>query len=83
MITLYQLARTWDMPNLSHFCVKVETYLRMTGLPYQVTATLPIKAPRGKLPFIEDEGKKISDFTTDHRLPASDLRRHARCSSYA
>ena len=61
MITLYQLARTWDIPNLSHFCVKVETYLRMTGLPYQVTATLPIKAPRGKLPFIEDDGKKISD----------------------
>lgn len=61
MIKLYQLARTWGIPNLSHYCVKVETYLRMTGLPYEVIATLPLKAPRGKLPYIEDTGQKISD----------------------
>ena len=27
MITLYQLAGTWGIPNLSHFCAKLETYL--------------------------------------------------------
>lgn len=61
MITLYQFTRTWGIPNLSHFCVKIETYLRMAQLPYQTVSTLPLKAPRGKLPFIEDNGKKIAD----------------------
>jgi glutathione S-transferase len=61
MIKLYQFARTWGIPNLSQFCVKLETYLRMTRLPYQVIETLPLKAPRGKLPYIEDNGRKLSD----------------------
>jgi hypothetical protein len=61
MITLHQFARTWDIPNLSHFCTKIETYLRMAQLPYQIVETLPLKAPRGKLPYIEDNGKKIAD----------------------
>lgn len=61
MIKLYQLARTWGIPNLSHFCVKVETYLRINKLTYEVVETLPLKAPRGKLPYIEDGGSKISD----------------------
>lgn len=61
MITLYQLKRTWGIPNLSHFCVKAETYLRMAKLPYQVVETLPLKAPRGKVPYIEDNGKTIAD----------------------
>ena len=61
MIKLHQLARTWGIPNLSHFCVKIETYLRMTKQPYQVVDSLPLKGPRGKLPFIVDKGKKVSD----------------------
>jgi hypothetical protein len=28
MIKLYQFAPAWDVPNLSPFCVKVETYLK-------------------------------------------------------
>jgi glutathione S-transferase len=61
MITLYQFARTWSIPNLSHFCTKLETYLRINKLPYEIVETLPIKAPRGKLPYIEDQGRKLSD----------------------
>lgn len=61
MIMLHQFARTWGIPNLSQFCVKIETYLRMAKLPYQIIETLPLKAPRGKLPFIEDQGLKVSD----------------------
>lgn len=61
MITLYQFARTWGLPNLSQFCVKLETYLRMNRIPYQIVETLPLKAPRGKLPFIDDEGIRIAD----------------------
>jgi glutathione S-transferase len=61
MIKLYQFARTWGIPNLSSFCVKVETYLRINKLPYEIVETLPLKAPRGKLPFIDDDGRKVSD----------------------
>ena len=61
MITLYQFASTWGIPNLGQFNVKVETYLRMVDLPYEVVATMPLKAPKGKLPFIEDDGEKIAD----------------------
>ena len=61
MIELHQFARTWGIPNQSHFCVKVETYLRLAKLPYRVVETLPFKGPRGKLPFIVDQGRKVSD----------------------
>jgi glutathione S-transferase len=61
MIILHQFARSWGIPNLSSFCVKVETYLRMAGLPHEIAPSLPLKSPRGKLPFIVDQGQKISD----------------------
>jgi len=61
MIHLYQFAPAWGIPNLSSFCVKVETYLRMANLPYEKLSTLPLKGPKGKLPFIEDHGNKIAD----------------------
>lgn len=61
MITLYQFSPTWGVPNLGQFNVKVETYLRMVGLPYKVMETMPLKAPKGKLPYIEDQGQSIAD----------------------
>ena len=61
MITLYQFTPTWGIPNLGQFNVKIETYLRMTKLPYEVVEIMPLKGPKGKLPFIEDDGRKIAD----------------------
>lgn len=61
MIKLYQFAPIAQVPNLSHFCSKVETYLRMAKLPYEVETTLPMKAPRGKLPYIDDNGTIVAD----------------------
>ena len=61
MIKLYQFAPAWDLPNLSPFCVKVETYLKMADLPYEVVHAIPPRAPKGQLPFIEDNGKRIAD----------------------
>jgi glutathione S-transferase len=61
MITLHQFARAWDIPNLSPFCSKVETYLRMADVPYRVAAAVPPRAPKGNLPYISDDGKKIAD----------------------
>ena len=61
MIKLYQYVPAWGIPNLSPFCVKVETYLIMAGLPYEVVDAIPLQGPKGKLPFIEDNGKRIGD----------------------
>jgi glutathione S-transferase len=61
MIVLHQFARNWGIPNQSHFCVKVETYLRLAQLPYTIVESLPFKGPRGKLPFIEDQGRTVAD----------------------
>lgn len=62
MITLYQFPPVWGLPNGSPFCMKVEAYLRMTGLPYQFARGADIrKAPKGKFPVIEDNGKIIPD----------------------
>lgn len=61
MMILYQLERTWGIPNLSHFCCKTETYLRMADIKYSIKATLPLFAPKRKLPYIEDGDLKLAD----------------------
>jgi glutathione S-transferase len=62
MIELYRFPPLWGLPSPSPFCVKVETYLRMAELPYQAhNLSDPRKAPKGKLPFIRDDGKVIAD----------------------
>jgi glutathione S-transferase len=61
-IKLFQFPRMFDIPNLSPFCCKLETWLRIAGVPYQVVeAPDPRKGPKGKLPFIEDAGVRIGD----------------------
>lgn len=61
MLTLYQFERTWGNPNLSHFCCKTETYLRMAGIEYGIKTTLPLSAPKGKLPYIKDGDLELAD----------------------
>jgi hypothetical protein len=61
MIRLYQFARVWGTPNLSPFCCKVETYLRIAGIPYEVVSAIPPSAPKRKLPYIDDDGTAVSD----------------------
>ena len=34
MIKLYQFPPAFGLPNASPFCMKLETYLRMAGLPF-------------------------------------------------
>jgi glutathione S-transferase len=84
MIKLHQFARTWGIPNLSFFCAKIETYLRMAKIPYEIVEDVPLKAPRGKLPYIEDNGQKIADSRLIvHHLKASygaDLDAHLSTS---
>ena len=69
MIKLYQFNPAWGLPNPSPFCMKVETYLRMVGLPYEVAnGAMPFKAPKKKLPYIEDGTRVVADsgFIVDY-----------------
>jgi len=62
MITLYQFQPAFGLPNASPFCMKVENYLRMARLPYQIAPRAShFRAPKGKLPYIEVENKTIAD----------------------
>ncbi|CEK10027.1 glutathione S-transferase family protein [Legionella hackeliae] len=62
MITLYQFPSIWGLPNASPFCLKVETYLRLAEMPYEIRFVRnPAKAPKGKLPFIKIDEKTIPD----------------------
>jgi glutathione S-transferase len=63
MLTLYQTQRAWQVPNISPFCAKLETYLRIANIPYQIAGDqLPWKrAPQGKVPYILFEGRLIGD----------------------
>jgi glutathione S-transferase len=62
VIKLFVYPRLFAIPNLSPFCCKLETWLRITGVPYELVPTSdPRVGPRGKLPFIEDNGVRIAD----------------------
>lgn len=62
MIKLFQFPAFWNLPNISPFCMKIETYLRMANLPYEVVAVQdPRKAPKQKLPYINDDGVIVAD----------------------
>jgi glutathione S-transferase len=69
MIRLHQFAPALGLPNASPFCMKLETWLRMAGLPFEaVNDGNILKAPKGKLPYIEDDGQLLADssFIIEH-----------------
>jgi glutathione S-transferase len=61
MVTLNKYLPAWGLSDFSPFCVKVETYLRMTKVPFRAVVADGRKAPKQKLPFIEDGGKIVCD----------------------
>ncbi len=70
MIKLHQFAPAFGLPNASPFCMKLETWLRMAGLPFELDNRGDVfKAPMGKLPYIvDDDGTVVADstFVIDH-----------------
>jgi glutathione S-transferase len=61
-LIVHQIPSAWGLPSVGPFCLKLETYLRMVQLPYQtVVDATPFRAPKGKLPWVEHEGRRIGD----------------------
>lgn len=70
-LELFQFPRRFGIPNLSPYCCKLETWLRIASIPYAVVDTPdPRKGPMGKVPFIEDAGVRIGDSSliVDHLM---------------
>jgi glutathione S-transferase len=63
MITLHGFGPGFGLPDASPFVTKVEVLLKMAKLPYRTQAGNVRRAPKGKLPFIEDDGEQIADST--------------------
>jgi glutathione S-transferase len=53
--------RPWGMPNLSPFCTKLETYLRMAGWAYEFRPADFRRAPKGKIPYVTIDGELLGD----------------------
>ena len=63
MITLYGFGRAFGLPEGSPFVTKTMILLKMAGLPFETRRDGFLKAPKGKLPYIEDNGAIVADST--------------------
>ena len=63
MITLYTFGLAFGLPDPSPFVTKVEVLLKMAGLPYRTDTAGFRRAPKGKLPYIDDDGERVADST--------------------
>jgi glutathione S-transferase len=63
MITLYAFGPFFGCPDASPFVMKGEMLLKLAGLPYQTDTRGFTRAPKGKLPYILDDGAVVADST--------------------
>jgi glutathione S-transferase len=63
MITLYTFGSYFGLPDPSPFVMKGEMLLKLSGLEYQTSTKGLGKAPKGKLPYIDDNGTIVADST--------------------
>jgi glutathione S-transferase len=68
MITLYGFGPFFGLPDPSPYVLKTELQLKMAELTFGRGRRRPGDAPKGKLPYIEDDGEIIADstFIRDH-----------------
>src|SRR5438067_105307 len=68
MITLSAFGPMWGVADPSPFVIKTQVQLKMAGLAYRSERRRPPEGPKGKVPFIEDDGERIGDstFIRDH-----------------
>jgi glutathione S-transferase len=68
MITLFGFGLAFGLPDPSPFVMKSEVQLKMAGLRFKRERRGPQAAPKGKIPFIDDDGLIVADstFIRDH-----------------
>jgi len=59
-VILHQIPRCKPLPNVSPFALKLETYLRLNKIPYEIDTVDPM-GPKGKLPWISYNGTHVAD----------------------
>ncbi|XP_060068093.1 failed axon connections homolog [Ylistrum balloti] len=61
-IVICQMGRGPYVPSLTPFAIKLETYLRLEGIPYEVEHNLLRKSKKtGKVPFLLYNGEEVCD----------------------
>ncbi len=63
MITLYSFGPYFGLPEPSPFTMKTEVQLKMAGLAFASEHGGLDRAPKHKLPFIDDDGTVVADST--------------------
>lgn len=63
MIELYCFPPAFELPSPGPFALKTEVHLKMMGLPYSKRFEGYADAPKGKLPYIDDDGNIVADST--------------------
>ncbi len=62
MITLYTFGPHFGLPDGSPFVTKAMLLLKLAGLPFAEDRGGYGRAPKCKLPYIEDDGEIVADF---------------------
>ncbi len=63
MIVLYTFGSAFGLPDPSPFVIKAEMLLKLAGVDYAVDTRGFGKAPKGKLPYLVDDGLTVADST--------------------
>ncbi len=61
MLKLHGTAPAFGVRNPSPYCLKAETLLKLSGVPYEKVADQPMNGPRKKVPFLERGDEVIAD----------------------
>jgi len=62
MVYLFQFQRSPQIPSISPFCLKLESWLKLHGIKYQnVDHKCKFRSRKGMLPFIELNGEEVAD----------------------
>ncbi len=59
-VILHQYPPGKNIPSVSTFCLKLETFLRMNKIPYENVHSFKV-GKKGKMPWIEYKGEKVAD----------------------